>query len=265
METVLSKDGTKIAFDRVGDGPPVVFVAGAFQHRAIDGSFPRVAELLAGRFTLYHYDRRGRGDSGDTAPYSVEREIEDLDAIISESGGSAFAYGVSSGAVLALEAAGHGSPITKLALYEPPFIVDDSRPLPPDDLREQYVEMVSTGKPGDAVALFLTAAVGLPAPMVDQMRDAPVWGVLSSVAHTLAYDAAVMGDTQSGAAKPLERWATVDVPAIVVDGGASPDWARNAVRALVDVLPKAEHRTLEGQTHDVSADAIAPVLEGFFS
>ena len=265
MEKVVSRDGTAIAFDRVGDGPPLILVGGAFQHRAIDLTSARLTELLAPGSTVFHYDRRGRGDSGDTAPYAVEREVEDLEALIVKAGGSAHVFGMSSGGALALEAAAHGLPIVSLALYEPPFIVDDTRPLPPTDLPDRYTALMAEGRRGEVVELFITKAVGLPDDAVAQLRHAPVWPALESVAHTLSYDAAVMRDTGTGSAEPLKRWASVRTPTLVIDGGESPAWARNAVRALVDTLPKAERRTLEGQTHQVSADALAPVLDAFFA
>lgn len=265
MEKVVSKDGTTIAFDRVGEGPSLILVGGAFQHRAIDLTSAKLAELLAPLLTVFHYDRRGRGDSGDTAPYAVEREIEDLEALIVKAGGSAHVFGMSSGGALVLEAAAHDVPIMSLALYEPPFIVDDTRPLPPVDLGERYTALVSEGRHGEAVELFLTKAVGLPDEALAQLRHAPVWPALQSVAHTLAYDGAVMRDTGTGSAEPLKRWASVRTPTLVIDGGESPAWARNAVRALVHTLPNARRHTLEGQTHQVSADVLAPVLDAFFA
>jgi pimeloyl-ACP methyl ester carboxylesterase len=265
MNTVTSKDGTTIAFDRPGEGPAIILVGGAFQHRAIDPSTARLAELLAPNFTVYHYDRRGRGESGDTAPYAVEREIEDIDALIQDAGGSAFVFGMSSGAVLALHAAAAGLDITKLALYEPPLIVDDSRPRLPEDYRGRLTELLATGRRSDAVELFLTEAVGVSAETVAPMRGAPFWSAFESVAHTLPYDDAIMGDMTSGAPLPAGRWAAVTIPALAVDGGASPPWARNAVQALVDMLPNAHRRTLEGQTHQVDSEVLAPLLEEFFT
>jgi pimeloyl-ACP methyl ester carboxylesterase len=264
MNSVTSKDGTTIAFDRSGEGPAIILVGGALQHRAIDPSTARLAELLAPPFTVYHYYRRGRGDSGDTAPYAVEREVEDIDALLQEAGGSAFVFGMSSGAVLALEAADRGLAITKLALYEPPFIVDDSRPRLPEDYRERLAELLAKGRRGDAVELFMTEAVGVSAETVAPMRGAPFWSAFEAVAHTLLYDDAIMGDTTSGAPLPAGRGA-VNIPTLVVDGGASPAWARNAVAALEDVLPDAQRRTLEGQTHQVDPEMLAPVLGEFFS
>jgi pimeloyl-ACP methyl ester carboxylesterase len=264
MNTVTSKDGTTIAFDRSGEGPAVILVGGAIQHRAIDSNTARLAELLAPKFTVYHYDRRGRGDSGDTAPYAIEREVEDIDALIQDAGGSAALFGMSSGAVLILEAADRGLAITKLALYEPPFMIDDSRPPLPEDYRERLTRMLAEGRRGDAVELFMTEAVGVPADAVASMRGAPFWSGLESVAHTLPYDDAIMGDTTSGAPLPAERWATVTIPTLVIDGGESPAWARNAVQAIVDVLPRGQRHTLEGQTHQVDSDVLAPVVEDFF-
>lgn len=265
MKAVHSKDGTTIAFDRWGEGPALILVGGAFQHRAIDPRTAQLAALLAPRFAVMHYDRRGRGDSGDTAPYAPEREIEDLDALIAEAGGSAFVFGMSSGAALALEAATHGLAITKLALYEPSFVVDGSRPPRPEDFLMQLTELISLGRRSDAVEYFLTKAVDVPVEVVAQMRNAPVWPAFEAVAHTLPYDGAIMADTMSGSPLPLKRWAAVTVPTLVMDGGASPVWMRHAAQALADVLPHAQRRTLEGQMHDVAPDVLAPVLEAFFN
>lgn len=265
MNTVRSQDGTTIAFDRTGDGPPVILVGGAFQHRAIDAAAAQLAGLLAPHFIVFHYDRRGRGDSSDTPPYAVERELEDLGAMIEEAGGSAFVFGGSSGAVLALDAAVGGLPIGKLALYEPPFIVDDSRPPLPKDYVARLSELASAGRRGDAVAYFMTQAMGMPTEVVAGMRGAPFWPALEGVAHTLAYDGTVMGDTMSGNPEPLEKWASLGVPTLVMVGGESPPYQQHAVRALVDILPEAQLRTLEGQTHEVAPELLGPVLEEFFA
>ena len=222
MDTVCSKDGTTIAFDRSGAGPALILVGGALQHRAIDPRIAHLAEFLAPHFTVFHYDRRGRGDSGDMQPYAAEREVDDLAALITEAGGSAFVFGMSSGAALALEAARRGLAISKLALYEPPFIVDDSRPPVPKDYVSQLDALVASGRRGDAVAYFLTTGVGVPADIVAAMRQQPFWPAFEAVAHTLAYDGRVLGDTQSGSRAPLARWATVTVPTLVIDGGQTP-------------------------------------------
>ena len=265
MRKVISNDGTAIAFDQSGQGPVVILVGGALGDRS--ASEP-LAALLAQHFTVLNYDRRGRGESSDTPPYAVAREIEDLDALIKEGGGSAFVLGGSSGAVLALEASARGLAITKLALYEPPFIVDGSRPPLPDDYVTQLTEMIASGQRGDAVAFFMTRAVGMPAEAIAPMRQAPFWSALEAAAplsHTLAYDGTIMGDMMSGHPLPRGKWGSVMVPTLVMDGGASPPWMRNAVQALVDALPHAQRCTLEDQTHVVAPEVLAPVLIAFFN
>jgi pimeloyl-ACP methyl ester carboxylesterase len=265
MNTVVSKDGTAIAYDRSGDGPAVVLVGGAFQYRSFDPSTRHLAALLSTGFTVYHYDRRGRGDSGDTAPYSVEREIEDLDALVAAAGGTACVFGMSSGAALALDAVAAGVPVTKLALYEAPFVVDDSRPPLPADYLARLNGLVSSGRRADAVELFLTVAVGVPTEFVASMRQSPMWSGFEAVAHTLPYDGAIMGTTMSGKPLPADRWARVTVPALVADGGASAPGVHRAAEALAEILPAATRRTLDGQDHAVAPDVLAPVLAEFFA
>lgn len=263
MEKVPSRDGTLIAFDRSGEGPPIILVDGALCYRA-SGPMGPLAALLARHFTVLTYDRRGRGDSGDTAPYAVEREVEDIEALIKAAGGSAFVYGISSGAALALEAANRGLAIKKLALYEPPLIVDNSRPPLPEDFLAQLNERIATNRRGDAVRLFMKL-VGMPAVFVALMRFMPGRSRLEAVAHTLVYDITIMKDNQTGKALPVGRWSSVTLPTLVVDGGKSPAWMRNAMQALADVLPNAKRRTLERQTHMVSPKVLAPVLVEFFN
>jgi pimeloyl-ACP methyl ester carboxylesterase len=258
---VVSRDGTRIAYDRVGSGPPVIVVVGALCSRTL-GPGVKLAPLLAARFTVFTYDRRGRGDSGDGTPYAIEREVEDLEALLVEAGGAACVVGHSSGAVLALRSAEHGLPITKLALYEPPFIVDDARPSTEDDWA-RIEAFARSGRPGDAVKAFMKS-VGVPAFAVALMRWLPIWKSVTKVAHTLPYDGALVQEFQRGAPLPATAWARVTTPALAIDGGKSPTWMRNGTRALATVLPNARYRTLEGQTHDVSARALAPVLDEFF-
>jgi pimeloyl-ACP methyl ester carboxylesterase len=264
MDKVVSRDGTTIAFDRAGTGPAVILVGGALGQRALDPLNEPLAELLAEDFTTYRYDRRGRGDSGDTQPYAVEREVEDLEALVGHAGGSAHAYGISSGAVLALHAARRSPGITRLALYEPPFIVDDSRSPIPADYVARVEELVAAGRPGEAVDLFMLS-VGVPAEALPAFRQEPDWSTMEAVAHTLAYDWRVMGDTQRG--RPLEagQWASVTTPALVADGENSPPFLHSAADAIAAILPHVQRRTLPGQDHAVAADAIAPVLREFFS
>jgi pimeloyl-ACP methyl ester carboxylesterase len=262
MNTVTSKDGTTIAFETTGEGPPLVIVGGALSDRRAAAT---QAEFLAPSFTAVTYDRRGRGDSGDTPPYAVEREVEDVEAIVEEAGGTAFALGHSSGAVLALEAAAATPGITKLVLYEPPFVVDDSRPPVPDDLVEHLDELVANGQRGEAVEYFMTVGVGVPAEAIPSMKESRYWPLLETLAHTISYDGRVMGDNMAGRPLSSDRWSTVTNPALVIDGGASPPSLRNAAQALVDVLPNARRLTLEGQTHEVDPTILTPVLVGFFT
>jgi pimeloyl-ACP methyl ester carboxylesterase len=265
METVTSRDGTTIAFDRLGAGPAVIPVGGALSTR----SHPAVRELaerLAQNFTVLNYDRRGRGDSGDTTPYAVTREIEDLAALIEVVGGKANLCGFSSGAVLALDAA-NALPggVEKLTLYEPPFIVDDSRPPVPDDFLAQLNALIAEGRRGEAVEFFLTTAVRVPAEVLAAMKDDPSWPALEDVAHTLAYDSTIVGETMSGKPLPADRWAAVTAPTLVIVGGESEAFFHNGAQALVEILPNAQLRTLEGQAHNVAAEAIAPLLVEFFN
>jgi pimeloyl-ACP methyl ester carboxylesterase len=256
MNTVTSRDGTTIAFDRLGDGPPVVLVCGGSTDRMANAP---LAELLAEHFTVFNYDRRGRGDSGDLAPYAVERELEDLDAVIDAAGRPAFVYGTSSGGALALEAAASGLAITKLAMWEPPFSLDESS-RPPQDQVERYDEMISAGHRGDAVEYFMTKVVGLPPEFVAYARTQPFWQKQEELAHTLAYDATIMGDYSL----PAERAASVAAPTLVMAGGESFPFMRETARALADVIPYAHRRILEGQDHNVAPEALAPVLVEFF-
>jgi pimeloyl-ACP methyl ester carboxylesterase len=261
MPTTRSKDGTRIAFDKTGQGPALIIVAGAFQDRMAMSAY---GEPLSKRFTVYNYDRRGRGESDDTQPYAVEREIEDIAALIQEAGGSAFVFGGSSGGVLTLGAAAHGLNITKLAIYEPPFVVDDSRDPVPENIIDQLKDMVASERRGDAAETFMTKGSLMPADMVAGMRTQPFWPSVEAVAHTLVYDAMIMDGTMQGTPLPANRWATVTIPTLVIYGGAGPAWSRNAAEALVELLPNAERRKLEGQFHELTPDVLTPVLENFF-
>jgi pimeloyl-ACP methyl ester carboxylesterase len=259
---VFSKDGTAIAFDRLGHGSAVILVDAALCYRGM-GQSGQLAELLAQHFTVFTYDRRGRGDSGDTAPYAVEREVEDIAALLSEAGGAAFVWGMSSGGVLALEAANRLSGIKKLALYEAPFIVDDTHPTTEDDW-DRISAAVAADRRSDAVKLFLKS-VGVPGFVRALMPlMIPVWSKLKAVAHTLPYDGAIVRDNQRGKPLPARRWASVTIPALVMNGGNSPAWMHHANRALANELPNAQYRTLEGQTHMLKPKAHAPTLVEFF-
>ena len=259
MPTVTSRDGTQIAYDRSGEGPAVILVDGALGSQNFGSMRPLVA-VLAPHFTIVTYDRRGRGDSGDTLPFALEREVEDIDALISEAGGSAYLYGISSGACLAFEASRLlRTRVTKLALYEPPYNDDPESIQRFMEYRRRLGEVLPQGRRGDAVELFMRL-VGASDEGVAQMRQSPLWPIFEAVAPTLPYDAAAMGDSSV----PTERAASVTIPTLVLDGGASFPFMHATAVALAGALPNGQQRTLEGQTHDVAPEVLAPVLVGFF-
>lgn len=257
MHKLTSKDGTSIAFDRLGGGPPVILVCGGSVDRMSNAA---LAELLAQHFTVLNYDRRGRGDSGDSPPYAVEREIEDIQALAEAAGGTAFLYGASSGAALALEAA-HALPgtIAKLALWEPPYI-PAGFPRPPADTAKVFADLVAQGRRGDAAEFFMAKVVGLPPEFVEQARSSPWWPAQEAIAHTLAYDATVMGDY----ILPAKRAAAVAAPTVVIAGEASFPFMVATAQALADAMPNAQLRTLARQPHNVDPAVLAPVLVEFF-
>lgn len=257
MRTTLSADGTKIAFDQTGEGPPVILVVGAFNERATGAP---LANALESHFTVLNYDRRGRGASGDTLPYAVEREVEDLDALIREAGGAARVFGYSSGAILALEGAARGLNITKLALYDAPFMVGDDIPRPPKELAGQLSKLVASGHRGEAVELFQTKMVRIPEQVVAQLRNAPFRPALEAIAHTLVYDASIVGQQEL----PMAQLPSIKMPTLVVYGGESPAFMGNSAKALAKALPHGQVRALDGQSHDIVPSALAPVLMEFF-
>jgi len=257
VNTVRSADGTNIAFDRLGEGTPVILVSGASTSRAIHA---QLAELLAGDFTVFNYDRRGRGDSSDTPPYTTEREVEDLHAVLTEAGGTAAVFGNSSGAVLALRAAAAGLPMTKLALWEPPFMVDPDAPRRQQEYVAELTQLLDAGRRGDAMELFMRT-VGLPEEMIAGMRRAPMWSGMEEIAPTLAYDAAIMGDSTV----PTDVVSSVKAPTLVLHGSDTGTWAASAAQALTAALPNAQRRTLEGQSHNVAWEVLAPEVRKFFA
>ncbi|TKA04762.1 alpha/beta fold hydrolase [Actinacidiphila oryziradicis] len=258
MPVVTSADGTAIAYERTGSGPALVLVDGAMCYRAA-GPMQPLAALLQDNFSVYTYDRRGRGESSDTTPYAVAREVEDLQALIAQAGGEAYVYAISSGVALALATAAAGPWITKLALYEPPFMAEIGDSARIKEYTERLSELLDAGRRGDAVALFMTN-VGIPAEAVAGIRAQPGWAALEALAPTLAYDDEVLGD----GSVPRDLASTIAVPALVLGGGASPQSLQQAAKATADSLPAAEHRTLDGQTHDVAPDVLTPVLVEFF-
>ena len=258
---VTSADGTSIVFDRSGAGPVIILVHGAFTGRA-HPILSDVAAALAPWFTVVNYDRRGRGDSGDAQPYAVERELEDLTALLEIAGGSAMVFGGSSGAGLALQAAPGNQAISKVAVWEPPYHVDDSAPRLPDDFAARLHALVRKGRRAAAVELFMMEAAGATVEAVAAMRLQPSWPEAEAVAHTLVYEAAVMGP---GNALRADRLAAIAQPTLVLTGGNSPAWITNAGKAVARTIPAAAHRFLDGQTHNVSPEAIAPELLEFFT
>jgi pimeloyl-ACP methyl ester carboxylesterase len=258
MSDVTSKDGTTIAYDQSGSGPAVVIVGCVLGDRSQQAP---LAALLAPRFTVFNYDRRGHGASGNTAPYAVEREFEDLAAILDAAGGSAYVYGTSGPGVLALYAAGSLAPkIRKLAIWEPPFILEGSGRQAPKDYQQRLASLMAEGRRGDMVELFFVEAVGMPAEFVAQMRQAPWWPMQEAMAPTLIQNAEIMGDFSL----PAERMAKVTTPALVIDGAETP-WLSYAAQAVADAVPHAERRTISGQPHNVAPEAMVPVLEKYFS
>ena len=253
MEYATSADGTKIAFDRSGTGPPVVVIAPALADHA---DAKRLARHLAERFTVFNYDRRGRGESGRPGRPDVDREVEDVAAVIDSAGGSASLFGSSSGAILALDAAQMlGDRVNRIALFEPPFIVDDTRaPVTPGDIR-RIEQHLAAGREGDAVRDFMTL-LGMPSAMVTVMRLLPTWRKLKKLAPTLPYDLKVLEGTQSGTALPRDRWSGVVAPTLVITGEKSDAFFHTGARALIDVLPEANHIKLPKATH--SAVVAAP-------
>jgi pimeloyl-ACP methyl ester carboxylesterase len=255
MASVHSKDGTEIGYDTCGSGPALVLVLGAFNERATGAA---LATFLSAHFTVVNYDRRGRGESGDTHPYDLEREVEDLAALIDSAGGSASVLGYSSGAVLAMIACEGGLPITKLALYEPPFGLEGMDDAFFIELADRLRDDVAEGRRGDAVERFQTRAVGIPPEVVAQIRHAPFWPELERIAHTLEYEARIL-------AADAELPTRVEVPTLVIAGSASPPALVEAAEALAEKLPQGAVCVLPGQTHDLVPDAVGPVLVDFLA
>jgi pimeloyl-ACP methyl ester carboxylesterase len=254
FHTTVSRDGTRIAFDRQGRGAPIIFVVGAFNERATAAA---LAESLADRFTAFTYDRRGRGDSGDTLPYAAEREIEDLAALIEVAGGSAGVFGYSSGAMLALQAAAAGLPMDRLVLYDPPYLVDASEV----DHSEQLAALIAAGRRGDAVEYFQSRLVGIPEPVIAQLRQAPFRPALERIAHTLVYEAMLLGDRSLPSP---EVASNVTVPTLALAGGAGSPIMPRAASALALRLPHCCAQVLPDVGHDLEPAVLGPVLAQFF-
>jgi pimeloyl-ACP methyl ester carboxylesterase len=265
METVISKDGSRIAYDRYGAGPTVILVGGALSYRRFK-KMEELAKLLAERFTVINYDRRGRGDSTEVKPFALEREIEDVQALLEAAGGSGSLWGWSSGGALALRAAGAGLAVERLAVYEVPFMVTPEAKRPTPDYGERLDELVAAGDRSGAVKHFMRNSMGIPAPFVALMGLMPMWKELKATSHTLPYDWAALGaHTMYGAPLNPEEWAAVTTPTLVMTGAKSPSVLQQGSRALAQVLPNAELRVLEGVSHNPKMKLLAPVVVEFLT
>ena len=259
-ETTTSADGTTIAYDRVGDGPTLIVIGGAFNTRQSAGD---LVPLLSSHLSIVTYDRRGRVDSSDAdaiggiPPFTVEREIEDLAALIDAVGGDVFAYGHSSGAILGLEAASRGLPISRLAAYEPPYTADPDDPTP---LTDGGVRAAVAAGDREAAAGAFLRLTGMPDQAIEGVKHAPFWLGMLAIAHTLPYDLALTGN----GVVPATRFGSITADTLVMDGGTSPAWAARAAEAVVAVVPGARRITVAGQDHNVDSTVLAPYLLDFF-
>lgn len=267
MPTVSSKDGTTIAYDKIGTGPALIVVTGATAFRALDPSLQELADLLADEYTVINYDRRGRGESGDNGAYdpstAPQREIEDIAALIEAAGGRACLLGFSSGSVLALEATAAGLPVDRLAMYEPPFILPGADFTPP---APDYVETLTrfgAGSDKDAAPAYFMASIGMPPEAIEGMKQSPVWPLMQSIGPTIAYDGQVMFDAYYTAGRFPARWQKVTQPVLVLNGDASFNFMPGAADAVAAELPNATRQTLPRQDHGPRPDVLAPALREF--
>lgn len=264
---VRSADGTLIAYDAVGpeNAPVIIRVDGAATFRALDPGRDEFTANLRSQFQIVSYDRRGRGESEDSPIYSIDKEVEDVSALLERFGGHGYVLGLSSGAVLALRCAAAGLPIDGLAAYEPPFIVSPDRdPVTPDYVN-RVQGVVADGRPGEAVRIFMTEAVGMPSAAVQSMTELPFWPALAQIGHTIAYDGHIMGGTMSGNPNELDAFTNVEVPALVMCGAASEEWLHEAAIQLVQRLPSGTIQVLPGQTHQVDPAVLAQAVGSYFT
>lgn len=262
MPTTTSKDGTKIGYERRGSGPVIIFVAGATQYRAVDQTSPGMAADISDRFTIITYDRRGRGESGDTAPYAVGREIEDIAALIEGNGGRAGLFGMSSGAILALEAAVVlGDRVSGVLLYEPPVDPDQRSA----SYWQQHAEMAAlaqAGKAEEMMAAFMSG-VGMPPEAVEGFRQSPAWPAYASVGPTIEHDYRIMAEATDGDRVPA-RWQDVATPVLVVNGDTSFPFIEAGAAWVAGGVPGARREVLAGQGHQFDPKVLGPVISRFF-
>lgn len=261
MQHMISKDGTRIAYEQFGQGPALIIVGGL-----LDGHTQQagLARLLSEHFTVYNFDRRGHGESGDTPPYAIEREAEDISALLDLAGGSAFVYGTSGCAIVTMEVAARGlsSRFKKMALWEPPYRVDDSRPPVPGNFLQHLKQLLAEGRREDMIKYFFAEGVGMPAEFVEMMPQFPGWENQVAHAHTLVYDVIATGG-ENYTVLPKERLAKATTEALVIDGGTWP-WISHSTDAVAAALPNARRYTIAGQPHNVADEAMAPVLIEYF-
>lgn len=263
MPSLISKDGTSIAYDKVGKGPAILLVNGALAHRQLNGE-KEIADMLAEKFTVMYYDRRGRGETKEIKPYSVEGEIDDIEALINEAGGKVFLHGSSAGAALALLAANRLGPqkIQKLCMYEPPYnsyLSEGKNHF--DEVNTKLKALINQGNPGDAIEFFLTS-IGTPAEAVQAIKQSPIWSGMEKIGHTLAYDFEILG-TNAGTI-PFTIAKNISIPTQVLDGEKSYPFMRAAAVELANNIVGARHKTLKDETHQVSAEALGKELDEFF-
>lgn len=261
---VTSKDGSSIVYERTGSGTPVILVAAALADRT---GTRRLAKALAPQYTVINYDRRGRGDSTEHKPYDIQREVDDIEALIDDAGGRAVLFGSSSGGVLALDAANRlGEKVSKVVLFEPPFIIDDSREPMAADLDREVKRLIAEDQPGGVVKAFMHRAMGIPKFAVNIMAIMPGWSSMKAAAHTLPHDLDLMRGTQDGTPLPAQRWSAVTAPTLVLTGGRSQKFFHNGADALAAVLPDGRHEVLKGQGHGVvlmNPKALRPQFDAF--
>lgn len=264
MEFITSKDGTKIAYEKQGNGPALILVGGGLD----DGSENRqhVPEL-AEHFTVFNYARRGRGESGDTQPYALEREIEDIEALIAKADGPAYLFGASSGGALVLEAAMAGVRANKLAVYEVPYSVEAYMIDGWQGYKAQLADALAKGDRDQALELFMRLA-GSSEADIEGAKQSEYWPGMRALAHTLAYDAACMRD-----GGVPERLSTVTQPTLVMTGTMlapgmqelQPSFFAEAAKIMVEKLPNSTYEVLEGETHQVDSKKLTAALKEFFN
>jgi pimeloyl-ACP methyl ester carboxylesterase len=259
FRTVTSTDGTSIAYDVIGSGPAVVLISGGLNQRVM---YQKLIDLLQDSYTIFNYDRRGRGDSGDGNPetYTLDHEIDDLEQVLEAVREPAHIVANCTGAIIAAHAAARGIPMAKLALYEPPYAVGGDKPVAGSDYLARLKALIASGRRDEAVMLFQKEAVGNTDEFIEKFRSHPAWPLFAGLAHTLPYERVIVGD----GSVPADVMRNVDVPTLVLEGGLSPAWQRNACAVVADLIPGAQRQVIEGQGHVFPLAEVAPLAKQFF-